>query len=35
MNSVRFMASSLLGLTNNLAEGLHKVKCKDCKPRLE
>ena len=29
------MASSLSGLTGNLAEGLHKGKCKDCKPSIE
>ena len=30
INSARFMASSLSNLVNNLAEGTHKVKCKDC-----
>ena len=24
------MASSLSNLVNNLAEGMHKIKCKDC-----
>ena len=30
IGSVRFMASSLSNLTDNLAEGLPKSKCKDC-----
>ena len=29
------MASCLEHLTDNLAEGLHKDKCKDCKSNLE
>ena len=29
------MASSLSSLTDDLAEGLHKGKCKDCKFSLE
>ena len=33
--SVKFLASSLLRYTNNLAEGLHKNKCKYCKSCLE
>ena len=28
IDSARFMASSLLNLVNNLAEGIHKIKCK-------
>ena len=28
IDSVRFMASSLSNLVDNLAEGIHKVKCK-------
>ena len=35
INNVRFMASSLLSLNDNLAEGLHKGKCKDFKSTLE
>ena len=30
INSARFMASSLSNLVDNLAEGVHKIKCKDC-----
>ena len=26
--STRFMANSLLNLTNNLSEGIHEIKCK-------
>ena len=29
------MASSLLNLVDNLAEGIHKFKCKDCDCFLE
>ena len=29
------MASSLLNLVDNLAEGIHKFKCKDCDYFLE
>ena len=29
-SGARNMASSLSNLVNNLAEGTHKVKCKDC-----
>ena len=29
------MASSLSNLVNNLAEGMHKVKCEDCDCFLE
>ena len=28
IDSTRFMASSLLNLVNNFAEGIHKIKCK-------
>ena len=31
IDSARFMASSLSNLVDNLAEGIHKIKCKDCK----
>ena len=31
INSVRFMARSLSSIYDNLAEGLHKSKCLDCK----
>ena len=34
-DNVRFMASSLSNLTDNLAEDLSKGKCKDCKSSLE
>ena len=30
IDSTRFMASSLSDLVNNLAEKIHKAKCKDC-----
>ena len=30
IDSAKFMASSLSNLVNNLAEGMHKIKCKDC-----
>ena len=30
IDSVRFMASSLSNLVNNLAEGIHRIKLKDC-----
>ena len=30
INSARFMASSLSNLANNLAEGIHKIKCINC-----
>ena len=35
INSVRFMARSLSSLDVNLAEGLRKDKCKDCRSGLE
>ena len=28
IDSARFLASSLSNLVNNLAEGIHKIKCK-------
>ena len=30
IDSARFMASSLSNLDDNLAEGIHKIKCKNC-----
>ena len=30
IDSARFMATSLSSLVDNLTEGIHKVKCKDC-----
>ena len=30
IDSARFVASSLSNLVDNLAEGIHKIKCKDC-----
>ena len=30
IESARFMASSLSDLVDNLAERIHKIKCKDC-----
>ena len=33
--SARSMASSLSNLVDNLAEGIHKIKCKDCNYFLE
>ena len=35
INSVRFIATLLSNLVDNLAEGIHKVKCKDCDCFLE
>ena len=35
INSVRFIATSLSNLVDNLAEGIHKVKRKDCDYFLE
>ena len=29
IDSARFMASSFLNLVNKLAEGIHKIKCKN------
>ena len=30
IDSARFMASSSSNLVDNLAEGIHKIQCKDC-----
>ena len=30
IDSAKFIASSLSNLVDNLAEGIHKIKCKDC-----
>ena len=30
IDSARFMVSSLSNLVNDLTEGIHKIKCKDC-----
>ena len=30
IDSARFMATSLSNLVDNLTEGIHKIKCKDC-----
>ena len=30
IDSSRFMATSLLNIVDNLTEGIHKIKCKDC-----
>ena len=37
IESARFMASSLSNLVDNLAEGIHKIKCQycDCFPEYE
>ena len=35
IDSARFMAGSLSNLGNDLAEGIHKIKCKDCDCFLE
>ena len=35
IDSARFMASSLSNLVDNLAEGIRKIKCKDCNCFLE
>ena len=35
IDSTRSMASSLLNLVDNLAEGINKTKCKDCDCFLE
>ena len=35
IDSARFMASSLSNLVDNLAEGIHKIKFKDCDCFLE
>ena len=35
IDSVRFMASSLSNLVDNLAEGIHRIKLKDCDSFLD
>ena len=30
IDSMRFMTTSLSNLVNNFAEGIHRIKCKDC-----
>ena len=35
IDSVRFMASSPSSLVDNITEGIHKIKCKDCDYFLE
>ena len=35
IDSARFMATSLSNLADNLTEGIHKIKCKDCDYFLE
>ena len=35
IDSARFMASSLSDLVDNLTEGIHRFKCKDCDCLLE
>ena len=35
IDSARFMASSLSNLVDNLSEGIHTIKCKDCDCFLE
>ena len=35
IDSARFMTSSLSNLVDNLTEGIHKIKCKDCDCFLE
>ena len=35
IDSARFMATSLSNLNDNLPEGIHKIKCKDCDCFLE
>ena len=35
IDSTRFMGSLLSNLVDNLAEGIHKIKCKDCDCFLE
>ena len=30
IDNATFTASSLSNLVDNLAEGIHKIKCKDC-----
>ena len=35
IDSARFMATSLSNLADNLTEGIHKIKCKDCNCLLQ
>ena len=35
IDSVRSIATSLTKLVDNLSEGIHKIKCKDCSCSLE
>ena len=35
IDSAKFMASSVSNLIDNLTEGIHKIKCKDCGFLLE
>ena len=35
IDSERFMATSLSNLVDNLTEGVHKIRCKDCDYFLE
>ena len=35
IGSARFMATSLSNLVDNLTEGIHKIKCKECDCFLE
>ena len=35
INSIRFLVSSLWNLVDNLEEGTHTIKCKDCNCFLE
>ena len=35
IDSTRFMATSLSNLVDNITEGIHKTKCKDCDCFLE
>ena len=30
IDSARFMATSLSNIVDNLTDGIHKIKCKDC-----
>ena len=35
IDCARFMATSLSNLADNLTDGIHKIKCKDCDCFLE
>ena len=35
IDSIKFMASFQLSLSDSLAEGLHEGECKNCEPSLE